>query len=379
MRTYIFLLLLIICSCEKGQIKDIKTVVERDLVTFSSDQIPSQLQRVINTHRIIILGETHYVQEHQEYISTILENTSDDSTIFITESFNAFNWMIEDYVNSKIDYLPNSVNYFDSYWINRIRNINNSERHVQIYFMDVNHWQDNFINSISEIEKIIGLIEEFQNIKQIKIDSKEYTDELLLLKAKFEKEQDILIQKYGSWYKRFFQLIDLEKESSDYRLSKNEDKREEFMTRLIIDLASKNPSKKIIINCGMYHAQKETLMGTGINRIGYFIKQEYPSQTYIIAFLGVKGVCKFHFYDESVVSFNLLNETKRHDLVNIIGNEAKNNYSFLIMDDEIFTEKMEVTYTTGSKKILSPAKQFDAIITYPEISILISMGNYDYN
>ena len=377
---YALLLLLVFYSCSKQEFINPEQVVKKDLITFNHNQIPAELQDVLDSHRILIFGETHYVQQHQEFVATILDNIKEDSLIYVTEIFNTFNWMVEDYFSGKIDCMPDCVNYFENYTIEAIKNLNKNGKSVQMFFMDVNHWTDNFCYSVSEVEKIIGTIVDFQNIKSMSPDSKPYKDELVRLNNKFETDKLKLIEKYGqTWYERLFQLLKYEIKSSEYRSTYNEDFREHFMVDFLLKIIEQNPGKKVIINCGGTHAQREALTGEKILRIGHYIDLEYPADNYIISFVGIKGEIKFQFYDENTTSMNLLNETKKNDLINIIGNTAKDNYSMLFFENKIFKEKMSVTYLTGHHYVLSPANQYDAIITYPEISLLNSMGSFDIN
>jgi hypothetical protein len=91
-RIYIFLsALIVLSSCTKERFNKIEPVVERDLIKFENTEIPSKLKEILNSKQILIFGETHYVEEHQEYVSNIIEYLSVDSLIFLTESSNAFN------------------------------------------------------------------------------------------------------------------------------------------------------------------------------------------------------------------------------------------------------------------------------------------------
>ena len=266
---YTLLFVLVLSSCVKQEFINPEQIVDQDLITFNHDQIPAELQDVIDTHRILILGETHYVQQHQEFVSTILNNIKEDSLIYVAELFNAFNWMVEDYISGKIDYVPDCVNYFENYTIEKIKDLNRNGKSAQMYLMDENHWTDNFIYSVSEIEKIIGIIIDFQTIKSMPSDSKAYKNELVRLSSLFETNKSDFVEKYGSiWYERLDQLIKNEIKSSDYRSTYSEDLREHFMVDFLLKIIKQNPNKKIIIDCGMTHAQRETLMGENIPRIG---------------------------------------------------------------------------------------------------------------
>lgn len=86
------------------------------------------------------------------------------------------------------------------------------------------------------------------------------------------------------------------------------------MFTIIPSALDKNPGIKVIVNCGMNYAQKENLMDS-------------------------------------------------------------NNIRMRSLFDEIFKEEMDVTYTSGAVHV-SPGRQFDALITYPEISILKSLSEF---
>ena len=84
MQTYISLLtlLILLSSCEKKELPSIQSVVDKDLTKFAKNEIPAGLQNAFDNNRIIIFGETHYVQEHHEYIAYLLENISENDFVF---------------------------------------------------------------------------------------------------------------------------------------------------------------------------------------------------------------------------------------------------------------------------------------------------------
>ncbi len=361
----------------QSKYKSIEAAVNKDLVLFSKGGLPSELQKSLDSNQIIFLGETHYLQEHQEFVCNILNHISSDSIVLITESIGVNNWLVEDYIKGKISYLPNTVRFFDNYWIETIRAINKSERNIQLFFMDVNHWKSNLKSAIIEIEKSNGLIPEFQKIKNIKADSEEYDSELSELLNKFQNNTNAYKKRFGDvWYERYTRIIKNELLSSSYRKTHKENIRENFMFDFIVEQIEKNPAKKILVNCGMYHAQKETMMGTKIKRLACLINEIYPNNSYSIAFIGIKGERKFRFHDENSIQFNILNETSRKNLINIIGNKAGSQYSFLPLSDFIFSKKMKITYISLSTGKYIPVNQFDAIITIPEVNLLNSMRDY---
>lgn len=372
---------LTIGSCRKDKIVDITPLISNDLIRFSFNEIPASLQNLIDKNRIIFLGETHYVQEHQEFVSLLLEKYSYDSLIFITESFSAFNWIVDDYVNNKINYLPNCIRFFDNLWFEKIKEINaEGKTRVQAYCMDVNHWKDNFINSVKESEKIRGEQPIFEKIKYLDANSKEYYEALSKLKDQLVTNKESYIQKWGNlWYDRYYQMVDFEISSNAYRRNNEDEKfRELFLYDFVLSIAEKYPHHKIMVDCGMYHAQKQTLMGENIQRLAGYLTQKYPENTASIAFVGMKGERKFHFYDQKAITFDIERETAQNDIIHCIGKVDNDSLTLLNLGDSKYLNKYNITYISGNTINLSPGKQFDALVTFPEIHILRSMNEFDY-
>jgi hypothetical protein len=246
--------------------------------------------------------------------------------------------------------------------------------------MDVNHWKDNFINSIKESEKILGEQPIFEKIKYLDANSKEYYEALSKLKDQLNTNKDTYLQKWSNlWYSRYNQMIEFEISSNAYRRNNEDEKfRELFLNEFILPIAEKYPNHKIMINCGMYHVQKQTIMGENIQRLAGYMIQKYPDNVASIAFVGIKGERKFHFYDQTSIPFNIEQETVQNDIIHCLGKVDNDSLTFLNLRDSKYLNKYNITYLTGNTLNLAPGKQFDAIITYPEIHILKSMKEFDY-
>jgi len=380
---YFVLIVFLYSSCvTKKEI--LEPILDSDLVTFSKNEIPSELNTAIKKHKIIILGETHYVQEHHDFISVLLNELTQDNEhiFFIQEQPNAFNWMLNDYFNGQIDYLPNDIKYFDHFLFEEIKEINSKEidsLKVEFFYMDVNHGKS-FLSSITESEKIIGSQIEFAPIKSAVFDSNDYSYKLRELNNILQSKKKELIKKWGEkWYLRYLQMVETEVISNIYRTKNDETVREKVMFNLIKSIYKENPNNKIIINCGMNHAQKNSLMGSNHKRIGGLVNQEFPNEVYSIAFVGVKGYSKKGHWYNKVVKYNLKNEAKKNDLIGIIGGKSGNSRTFINLSDLVFKEKILISYHLGKTRKVKPSSQFDAIITYPEIGILKSMEEYEFN
>jgi hypothetical protein len=149
------------------------------------------------------------------------------------------------------------------------------------------------------------------------------------------------------------------------------------MLDVIQTARSKHPECKTLINCEMYHGQKETMMGSDIQRLRALLEEKVSLDLTSIAFSGIKGKRKYKFNSDEVISFNILDNTMEKNLMHMIGQKAGDQMSMLLLNGEIFKKEMDITYTAGTHRV-APGRQFDALITYPEISILKSLSDFSY-
>lgn len=368
-------------ACNKVGFKKLDPIVSENLVVFNETEVPGQLQNLIETHGIILLGETYYVQEHQEYIARVLDLYGSEGLCFYNEFSSAYNWLLEDYIRGEIQHLPYYVRLLNQVWIEKIREINlahGPDFPVKFYCMDVNHELMDFKNSIIESEKILGEQQLFALIKILRVDGDAYYNQLNTLKDLLEEEQESYRNTWGEmWYNRYLELIEWEIESYHFRTTGDEEVRENALFGYIQSKLEANPGIKALINCGINHAQRETLMGTPIIRIGGLLEENYPGNTCSLAFIGISGKRKYRLDDGESIDFNILETAAEDDIIRIMGEQAGNLMALLPMEDDIFLEEMDATYWAGAVRV-SPGKQFDAIITYPEISILKSLSDFNF-
>ncbi len=380
----LILLLLVLgnsAGCRKAGFDQIEPVVDRDLVTFQGTGIPEELDQVVEKYRILILGKPNFVQEHHDFNQLLLEKYGREGLLFFNEYPNALNWMVEDYVTGAIDYLPTSVRQLNDDWLEKIRDLNGKWEGtppLKFIFNDVNHSKYDFQNSLKEAERLLGAQKVFTSIRIMKPETDIYARELEDLLGQFQQERESYVDLWGPlWYDRFTRMIEHEIESNRYRTGGDEDVREQLMVSIVETFLNENPGYRAFINSGMNHAQKEAHMGPEIKRLGGYLQEIYPGELFSIAFIGISGQRKYRFEDVELVEFNILESAGRDDLTKIVGEKAGRMMSLLPLQDPVFSKKMNITYTSGTI-FAPPAGQFDALVTYPEISILESLDEFKY-
>ena len=376
------MLLLFGCSKDPELDSEIKQLVNDELVVFA-DPTPQALNDLYENSSVLIFGETHYVQEHQDFVVSQLQALSDAGyRVIFEELFHSFSWMVEDYVNGDIAQLPEFILYFNETLIEGVKQFNSTAdptRKFKFAYMDVNHWTDNFLTSLEEIENVIGGHPEFSSIKNSQPDSQSYQSDLESLKGQLETDSQTYISLWGQeWFDRILEIIDVEIASSEYRINRSDDWRESVMFDNINRVLQSSGNDKILVNAGFFHGQKETYMGTFIDRLGKRLDDEVNTNS--IAFIGIKGERKLTFNDTNSFSFDLSKDSDTDDIVREINRIAGTSISYLPLSDSRFSSKnVKMSYTFGSFVTAPIGRQFDAIITYPEISVLTSMDVYDWN
>jgi len=376
------LILFIFSSCTTRRAV-LKSVVEKNLVRFTKNEIPVKLIEQIQDKRIIVLGETHYIQEHHVFISNLFDELSkvNKQIVFLQELPSAFNWMLDDFFNMKIDTLPESLKYFDEYLFKKVQKTNlekSTNCKISYFYIDINHGKS-FLTSIIESEKIIGTQTEFQRIKNVSFDSEEYTAELNKLLESITINKKHLISKWSErWYDRYFKMINNEVISCEYRKNNKNAIREKFMFNSIKEYANNYKNAKIIVNCGMYHGQKDSQLSS-YKKAGEMLNKYFINSTYTLAFIGMKGWSKnAHWYNKTI-KYNLLDKANNNNLVKIIAENSNSLNTFLPLFNPVFERKTIISYHIGKEKKVIPKKQFDGIVTYNYIGILNSMKKYEFN
>ncbi len=374
-------------SCKKVSRKNIEAVVERDIETFSPNEIPGSLKDAILDHKMVFLGRAPYMQEHQEYVCEILDLVKDQPVLFFHQSSQAFSWIVEDYLNGERDDLPDYIKATDQLLIEKIKTIKKTQVHDSLFqtcFIGLNKRKDNFINSIKEAEKVLGKLDIFDSIRESIVDSKQYIDALNLIKYKFELEvmhmgssQPLWNTLGGKWFYRFYDMLEVEYQSMVYRIEANTYIWPSIIFRLMDNKVRMTPSAKVITNCIIEQTGRYIYIGEDNQMYKTWSLALHHGESLAISFIGMQGSHQLDNNKNQTVEFNLIDETEKRDLIHIIGEHSNNQMSILFLEDEIFLEVMDVTYETGNTIKDIPGAKYDAIVTYPQVSVLESLGQFN--
>lgn len=267
-------------------------------------------------------GETYYVQEHQAFVVSQLEELSKAGyRIIFQESFYSFNWMIEDYINGELDELPEFILYFDELLINGIKSFNSTvpeAERIQLVYMDLNLWTTNFSRNVTEIEKILGQQKLLSEVSGFSSNSMLAQTELIELIDTLGQSGQQYIDQWGEkWYQRIMDILRIELTSIAFRTDRSDRLREATMFENIQTTMNQNPNLKCVVNTGFNHAQKMTHFGRVTETITTKLDNVYNGVSSII-FIGLEGERKGRF-DGAGFTFDLISNADTDDMVLALG------------------------------------------------------------
>ncbi|MDH3649759.1 MAG: hypothetical protein OEQ53_08750, partial [Saprospiraceae bacterium] len=103
-------------------------------------------------------------------------------------------------------------------------------------------------------------------------------------------------------------------------------------------------------------------------------------KTISIVFVGIRGDHKQKFKDEQDMNFDLPMESDMDDMIRELDRHSTSSLSFMpLSHDQFLNSEIKISYSSGTTITVQIGKQFDAIITYSDISTLTSMDTYDWN
>jgi hypothetical protein len=122
--------------------------VGRDVVLGAAGSVPDALVADLATARVVLLGETHYVEEHQAFLITLLAKLHAAGFRFIAaEAMHATAWLGEEYVMLRTTRLTPDLSMLQRELVNGLRGFNAAIAEAdRIHFVgiDVNNWRETF-------------------------------------------------------------------------------------------------------------------------------------------------------------------------------------------------------------------------------------------
>jgi hypothetical protein len=363
----------------------LEPVVARDVVLVAAGSVPDALVADLAIARVVLLGETHYVEEHQAFLTTLLAKLHAAGFRFIAvEATHATAWLGDEYVALHTTRLTRDLSLLNRALLDGLRAFNAGlaeEDRIHFVGVDVNNWAGNFHDGAEAFQLEFGQVAALQDILMAAPDSAAYDAALAALPARLAADRPTIEAALGGdRYALLASMVDVEIRSRPLRTAYDGAAREDVIRDLLVPALAAAGTAGVVANLGMYHAQKSTLMGDTPEVVGTWLAKHPEAyggdatKLRVIAFCGARGYRLWHFYDEEPWSFDVVREDPDMSLTRILSEHAGAQLAYLPLTDPVFERDVAVDYG-HDERVLPIHRQFDAIVLYPTVSVLRSLSN----
>ena len=360
--------------------EDLEQVVRRDSVPFGGQSIPGEVIDLLAAHRVVLIGETHHLQEHREFVVELLrELQAQGFRQLLFEWTQAADWLISDFVLDG-GLMPDWSPPIDigGQMLTAVRDLNRTlpeDDRIQVHAIDLTLTEygggSSFINSMKALAQFLpdqGPLTGF--LSDVYDTPENQTAQLKILQEQLKEGRSALVSSWGEhWYNTVLGMVEVEFLSINVRSIREKDYDESVRVREnaikgLVDIRLGDFPNGTVINIGSTHAQKERLYGTEIEWLGDYLVHKSQVADGSVIVLGIFPAYIVSLPESGIEDFDL-SSSPANELFRVMNQTWPEQIVFLPLNDSIFsTERVPInsegTIYRGSLKL-----QFDGFILLP--------------
>jgi hypothetical protein len=364
----------------------VEAIVERDARFVSPGAVPEGLAAELPGTRLLLLGETHYLEEHQQFLVALLPQLhAAGFRTLLEEALHATAWTGEEYVMGRSASLLRPLALLDQALLDGLRAFNAGLAEPdRIHFagIDMNHWPGVFQAGAAEFQARFGQVATLDEIMAARPDDAAYLAALGTLPGRLAADRTALQATLGpARAAQLAELVEVEVRSQPLRARWDDGSREAIFVDRVAAALSSAGGRGVAVNCGMNHAQKETLSGPTPVALGTWLARHPethggdPASLKAIAFAAGRGERLWHFDDQAPWGFDLLAEAPPNSLTRLLAEKAAGRLAWLpLADPALSSADIRIDFGGGDGRVVPVGRQFDGIVLYPRASPLRSLS-----
>lgn len=370
-----------------GCAKDYKIMTEsiEKSVAFdfdnSKESIPDDLINDLSNYKLLLMGEIHYVKEHQEFMGTLLTALHEKGfRYYLQEVGSANSVLIDYYIKGKIEVLPELYLNTDKslikilYDFNKgLREEDREDEQISYIGFDMNHFSGVYFTTITMLSDLYNSADLKVYINKMNDNGNDIEGFKALLTGFLNSSIDMDItnvqrEKLNWMTQNELDTLNIKEDWSD-------SKRESYIEKEVLR-AIKNTEKeeKLIVNCGSWHAQlipywrlNGNIKWLGMRLADYFDK--IPEDFYSVAVTAYKGELKERIRSKSRESFRYSGVNPKINLLRNFEENFGSSYVFLNyknISDINSSVLVEYPYDIINTPL---NRQFNGLIIYPQLTV----------
>lgn len=376
----IVLLLVVSCGVEPEVSKEeIVQLIQIEADAFPGLQPSPQILQDLRARRVVVLGETHRLREHWEFLASLIEDLHGSGfRQVMIEAPHMAGWLFDDYVQGGVlapDWEPPTF-YEDR--LAGIREVNEglepAER-IRVRAIDVNEEHHGGGQAFREIlGSLVETLGETGPVEAFTATSagspEEQRESIELLSESLSSESSTLGEQWGpEWFEHVMEMIEVERTSIDIREYRQSDDdraartREEVIKELVESRLAEEDGRSVI-NVGGHHAQKSPLMGTDQEWLGDYLTHRSPAaegSVFIIGFTSAETVLE---PGAPGSHFDIVQSSPEDELLRLMAETWPGLNVYLPLDDPLFTERRVAYNSEDVIYAVQLAEVFDALFQY---------------
>jgi hypothetical protein len=361
---------------------ELEVVIQRDAVPFDLPSIPDEILDRLASNQVVIVGETHFLQEHRDLVAQLLKQLHGRGfRQLLVEWTQAADWLLTDFVSDgglEPDWVPpNGIFAGDIATV--IRDFNRTlpdGEHFQLHPIDVT------IDEYGGAQSFVGSLEALADnlldpgplsmllASDYAEEENQQTARLESVLGELDAGRSDLV---GSWgeplYETVVQLVEVELQSVVVRSAYLRDYdegvrlREEAIKRMA-DARLQGNVDGTLINFGSTHAQKERLRGTDIEWLGdYLVHRSQAFQGSVIV-LEVSAAYVMTAPGSGLPDSDLT-VSPENELFRVMNETWPDRIVFLPADDRLFSSGRVPMNFEGAIYVSAPKRQYDVFVLLP--------------
>jgi hypothetical protein len=380
--TAILAVVCIVTSCSLSPqvtTDELEQIVQRDGVPFDGQSIPDEVLDRLASHRVVLVGETHFLREHRELMAELMrELHARGFRQFLFEWTQVADWLLADFVNDgglEPEWAPPLSIGGDM--ISAIRDLNRTlpeNERIRVHGADVTLQDygggEAFLWSLGRLAQHLPDPGPLSSLPQGDYDTPESQTALLeALQAELSAGRSDLVASWGQpWYDTVVEMVEVELTSVPIRAIResNYDKsvrlREDAIKRLV-DARLQDLPHGTLINFGSTHAQKERLRGTEVEWLGDYLVHKSQAADGSVIVLEVSAAYIVSLPESGIPDSDLA-ASPENELLRVMNQTWPDQIVFLPLDDPLFSSG-RIPMNFGDIYVGAPKRHYDLFVLLP--------------
>jgi len=359
-------------------LSDLGPVVSRDAVSFAPGSIPGSLVERLRAHRVVMLGETHFIREQDDLVFEIVQELHRYGfRQVLLEWPQMADFLLADFVTDGglvPDWEP--PRSLGGYLIDALRDLNRTlppSEQIQVRGIDVNlsdyGGADAFRDLMGTVASGLadpGPLAGFVTGGYASPTSQR--ERLVELRRALSSEAAALRALWGErWFDLVTEMVEVEIVSVPVRALRDQHYdmsarlRENAMKRLV-DLRIGEGTRSLV-NVGSNHAQKSFLRGTEQEWLGDYLTHRSPASDGSVFVMTV--VPAWIRPASGGVAENALLRSPEEEIFRLMHEVAPEERVFLALDDPVFADDGVTMNLEDTIYRCAPNKYYDALMVLP--------------